>query len=181
MEIRKIVKKEKDILNQLKKILVKAFPHSYSNCADEEIEQLTSSERILIGAFDKNSLLGFIGAIPQYGNTGWELHPIVVKEDCQCKGIGTFLLKSLEEAVAEEGGITIYLGTDDEFGKTSLSYTDLFENMYEKIQNIKNFNRHPYEFYKKNGYIITGVIPDANGLGKPDIIMAKNITKIKGK
>ena len=179
MEIRKIVKKEKDILNQLKKILVKAFPHSYSNCADEEIEQLTSSERILIGAFDKNSLLGFIGAIPQYGNTGWELHPIVVKEDCQCKGIGTFLLKALEEAVAEEGGITIYLGTDDEFDRTSLSGTDLYDNMFEKIRDITNIRKHPFEFYVKNGYKITGVIPDANGLGKPDIIMAKRIRKLQ--
>jgi hypothetical protein len=29
------------------------------------------------------------------------------------------------------------------------------------------------------GYVITGVVPDANGAGKPDIIMSKKI-KING-
>lgn len=33
----------------------------------------------------------------------------------------------------------------------------------------------PYEFYQKLGYAIIGVVPDANGLGKPDILMAKRV------
>jgi aminoglycoside 6'-N-acetyltransferase I len=36
-------------------------------------------------------------------------------------------------------------------------------------------NRHPYEFYQKMGYTITGVMPDANGIGKPDIFMSRRI------
>jgi hypothetical protein len=31
------------------------------------------------------------------------------------------------------------------------------------------------EFYQKLGYVIVGVIPDANGFGKPDIFMAKRL------
>ncbi|MEN9564723.1 MAG: hypothetical protein RIR73_2967, partial [Chloroflexota bacterium] len=31
----------------------------------------------------------------------------------------------------------------------------------------------------KMGYVITGVVPDANGLGKPDIMMSKRITSSK--
>ncbi len=31
------------------------------------------------------------------------------------------------------------------------------------------------EFYQKVGYTVVGVVPDANGLGKPDILMAKRI------
>jgi aminoglycoside 6'-N-acetyltransferase I len=27
---------------------------------------------------------------------------------------------------------------------------------------------HPYEFYMKIGFSIVGVMPDANGVGKPD-------------
>lgn len=34
---------------------------------------------------------------------------------------------------------------------------------------------HPYEFYQTLGFVILGVIPDANGLGKPDILMAKRL------
>jgi hypothetical protein len=32
---------------------------------------------------------------------------------------------------------------------------------------------HSYEFYQKLGFSIIGAMPDANGLGKPDIYMAK--------
>ena len=32
-----------------------------------------------------------------------------------------------------------------------------------------------YEFYQKIGFSFVGVIPDANGFGKPDIIMAKRV------
>ncbi len=76
----------------------------------------------------------------------------------------------------DQGGITIYLGTDDEDNMTSLSNTDLYPNVVEHIAHIRNLRRHPYEFYQKLGYVIVGVIPDANGMGKPDIIMAKRVS-----
>ena len=126
-------------------------------------------------AEEQGQLIGFAGAIPQYGVTGWELHPLVVRNTCQRRGVGTAIVSFLEKAVTEKGGITIYLGSDDEFGKTSLSNTDLYVNTYDKINNIKNLKDHPYEFYMKIGYKIIGVIPDANGYGKPDIWMAKRL------
>lgn len=54
---------------------------------------------------------------------------------------------------------------------------DLYQNLWEQIANIRNFKRHPYEFYQKLGYVIVGVMPDANGTGKPDIIMAKRVAR----
>jgi aminoglycoside 6'-N-acetyltransferase I len=45
----------------------------------------------------------------------------------------------------------------------------------EKLMNIKNIKGHPYEFYQKMGFSLVGVIPDADGLGKPDIILAKRV------
>ena len=75
------------------------------------------------------------------------------------------------------GGLTITFGSDDEDNMTSLSDVDLYENLWEKIRDVRNFKRHPYEFYQKLGYVITGIVPDANGIGKPDIIMSKKVVR----
>ena len=158
-------------------LLREAFPHCYSDCAEEEVQTCLEPDRIALIAVESDRVIGFIGAIPQYGVTGWELHPLVVLATCQNTGIGSQLIQALESEVVSRGGLTIYLGTDDEFGKTSLSQTDLFEDTFPKIEAIRNLNRHPYEFYQKMGYRIVGVIPDANGMGKPDIWMAKRILR----
>ena len=47
--------------------------------------------------------------------------------------------------------------------------------MLGHLAQIRNLNNHPYEFYQKVGFTIVGVIPDANGFGKPDIMMAKRV------
>jgi len=59
---------------------------------------------------------------------------------------------------------------------TTLGNTDLYPNVVDHIAHIKNLRRHPYEFYQKLGFVIVGVMPDANGWGKPDIIMAKRVS-----
>ncbi|MFM8427282.1 MAG: N-acetyltransferase, partial [Chloroflexota bacterium] len=82
---------------------------------------------------------------------------------------------AFEEQVRQRGGLTIMLGSDDQNEMTSLAGVDLYENLWDKVKNIQNFKGHPYEFYQKMGYVITGVVPDANGLGKPDIMMSKRV------
>ena len=67
------------------------------------------------------------------------------------------------------------LGTDDERGETSLADVELYPNPLDHLQKLENPGGHPYEFYQKVGYAVVGVIPDANGFGKPDIFMAKRI------
>jgi len=141
----------------------------------EEMQMILNDERICLVAVEGEKLLGFVGAIPQYPYA-WELHPLVVDEAWRKKGVGQALLSELEIELAAKGVLTIYLGTDDEEFKTSLSEGDLFDDTFNKIINIKNKARHPYEFYQKCGYKIVGVIPDANGIGKPDIWMAKRIS-----
>ncbi len=158
------------------RLLKESFPESYEEDSMKEMEEILGSERIALMAVEDDHLVGFIGGIPQYDKTGWELHPLVVEPGQRFKGVGRRLTLALEREIVDRGGIMVYLGTDDERFQTSLSEGDLFEDTYEKIKNIKNYRHHPYEFYEKNGYKIVGVIPDANGIGKPDIIMAKRLS-----
>jgi aminoglycoside 6'-N-acetyltransferase I len=83
----------------------------------------------------------------------------------------------LERLAAEAGVDTIFLGTDDEDGMTSLSGVELYPDIPAAIAGVMNHNRHPYEFYQKLGFVIVGVLPDANGPGRPDIYMAKKVRR----
>jgi len=146
--------------------------------AKDEIKKICSSCNITFVAVDENHVIGLIGAHPQYDGNVWEMHPLVVRREKQKNGIGKLLVNALEVEVSKRGGITIYFGTDDESNSTTLSNTDIYENTYDKITNVINLNRHPFEFYLKCGYKIVGIIPDANGYGKPDIMMAKRMVRL---
>ena len=171
-----------EIIHQAAVMLVEGFKDHSPNAwpdvdaALEEVQESLEAGRINRIAMDDNgTVLGWVGATTQYNGNAWELHPMVVQLEHQGKGIGRALVADLEVQISKQGGITIYLGTDDEDGMTSLGNTDLYPHVVEHIVNIRNLGRHPYEFYQKLGYVIVGVIPDANGLGKPDIIMAKRV------
>jgi hypothetical protein len=51
------------------------------------------------------------------------------------------------------------------------------EAYVQQVARIENRRGHPYEFYQKLGFVIVGVLPDANGPGKPDILMAKRVQR----
>jgi aminoglycoside 6'-N-acetyltransferase I len=36
---------------------------------------------------------------------------------------------------------------------------------------------HPMSFYRALGFVVTGVVPDANGRGRPDILMSRRIAR----
>jgi len=124
---------------------------------------------------DNGDAVGWIGGIRNYSGHTWELHPLIVRPDRQQTGIGSALVNDLEQQVRARGGQTIFLGTDDEMNRTSLAGIDLYPDVWNHVRTIKNLRRHPYEFYRKLGFVIVGVIPDANGFGKPDILMAKRV------
>jgi aminoglycoside 6'-N-acetyltransferase I len=171
-------------IEQIAAMLVAAFAEHWAEAwpdmasARAEVRESLAEGRISRVALDVDDgkVLGWVGAINTYDDTAWELHPLVVDPAQQGKGIGRALVADLEELVRQRGAYTLYLGSDDEDGMTTLANTDLYENMSEKIANIRNLKGHPYEFYQKCGFSIVGVIPDANGPGKPDIFMAKRIS-----
>jgi aminoglycoside 6'-N-acetyltransferase I len=143
----------------------------------QEVHESFGPDRISrVAVDDAGTVLGWIGGIREYDGHVWELHPLVVRPDHQRQGVGRALVADLEAQVKTRGGLTIMLGADDEDNMTTLAGVDLYPNVLEHAANVKNLRGHPYEFYQKQGFVIVGVVPDANGPGKPDILMAKRVT-----
>ena len=182
MEIIDLLPGNEDAIRQCATLLVEVFREHHPNAwpdmdsARQEVQESLAEDRISrIAVGDAGLVLGWIGGISQYDGHAWELHPIVVRPEHQGRGVGRALVAELEEQVRQRGGSTIFLGTDDENNQTSLGGIDLYPNVFEHVANIRNLNNHPYEFFQKVGFVITGVMPDANGFGKPDIFMAKRV------
>ena len=171
-----------DLIEQIARMLVDSFKEHWPEAwpdvesARDEVRQSFGEDRISRVAVDETgNALGWIGGIKQYDGNVWELHPLVVGGDTRGKGVGRALVEDLEEQVRQRGGLTIWLGTDDEDDQTSLSGVNLYPNVWEHLTKIRNLRDHPFEFYQKLGFVIVGVMPDANGRGKPDIYMAKRV------
>lgn len=171
-------------ITQIAALLVEGFkthwPDAWPDQASalEEVSKSLLVDRISRVAKDESGeVVGWIGGIPEYDGLVWELHPLIVKPQQQMRGIGRALVGDFEEQVKARGGLTIILGSDDEDNMTSLAGKNLHQNLWAQIAQIRNLKRHPYEFYQKLGYAIVGVVPDANGLGKPDILMSKSVVR----
>jgi aminoglycoside 6'-N-acetyltransferase I len=146
--------------------------------AREEVGQALAPDKIARAALNaEGTLLGWIGGIPQYGGKVWELHPLVVAPAHQRRGIGRALVADLEARAAARGGLTLWAGSDDETGLTSLAGADLYPEVWRHIRDLRDLRGHPFRFYEKCGFVVAGLMPDANGLGKPDIYLAKRITQ----
>jgi aminoglycoside 6'-N-acetyltransferase I len=144
--------------------------------ARKVVQQALAPEKIARVALDPaGRVLGWTGAVSDYDGKAWVLFPIAVAADGRHAGVGRALIADIEAQVAARGAYTLYLGTDDTLGMTSLFGQDLYPNVLEKLAAIENTGQHPYGFYIKLGFSIVGVIPDANGPGKPDILMAKRL------
>jgi aminoglycoside 6'-N-acetyltransferase I len=179
-----LVSTNESAIEQVAALLVEGFARNWPDAwpdmesALEEVRESFGTDRISRIAVDEDgAVLGWIGGISQYRGRVWELHPLVVRVSQQGKGIGRALVADLEARVKERGGLTITLGTDDANYQTSLSGIDLYHYVWEHVANIRNLKQHPYEFYQKQGFVIIGVMPDANGIGKPDILMAKSVVR----
>lgn len=142
----------------------------------ETVEESFGDDRISRVAIDVDGrVLGWIGAVETYGGNVWEIHPLVVRRDCQGRGVGRALVEDLEQQVRERGGMTVCLGTDDENGRTSIGGADLYPDPLAAARDLEDLGGHPFAFYRRLGYAVVGVLPDANGFGKPDILMAKRV------
>jgi aminoglycoside 6'-N-acetyltransferase I len=141
----------------------------------EVLTSLEAGKVSLVAIDDEDRVVGWIGGQPQYDGLVWELHPLVVAVSARRKGIGRALVESLEDIVGARGGLTLWLGSDDEIGETSLGNADLYVNLPVQLRDFEARGEHPYPFYQRLGFRLVGVMPDANGRGKPDIFLAKRI------
>jgi aminoglycoside 6'-N-acetyltransferase I len=165
------------IRRQAATMLADAFPHDNGWPTVElglaEIDWV-AKDGFVRAAIDDQIVFGFVGGLPEYRGKVWELHPIVVAKPRRLQGIGRALVAAFEDEARKRGGLTATLGTDDEFDQTSLSGADLYADLPARIADLRDLGtRHPFLFYAKLGYVVTGVMPDANGRGKPDIYMSK--------
>jgi aminoglycoside 6'-N-acetyltransferase I len=145
------------------------------HAANAEVQSFRDDpERFAVAAFDGPAVIAWIGWIAAYSHA-WELHPLVVAPARQRQGIGTFLVGELERRARAAGVLTLILGADDESGGTNLYGVDLFPDVLHHARTTQQTTRHPIAFYRRLGFEVVGVLPDVNGFGRPDILMAKRL------
>lgn len=141
-----------------------------------EVNAFSTDEQISLVATINDTIVGWISATPQYQRFGWELHPLVVAPDYQHQGVGKALVAELCTQLASHGATVLYAWSDDESMSTSLGGRNLLPNPLDHLNHFEPSSRHAGGFYLKQGFVLCGVLPNANGPGKPDILFARLIS-----
>ena len=166
-----------DVLFRAMERLTTAWP-TVDAAIGELIEISRIKDGVVLVALDPaGEARGIVGGQPMYPGEVLELHPMAVAPELQGRGIGRALVEGLEGWAKRAGYNSVLLGTDDELGQTTLAGVDLYPDPLEKLAAIRSTAHHPFVFYRKLGYSIVGVIPDASGFGRPDIWMCKRLAE----
>ena len=179
MNIINMVQVSKTQIMQAAQILTDSLPIGWPTLQDaiDEIKERLIPENTLLVAVENEIVIGWGGILaPVYNGNVFELHPLAVRSDKRNQGVGRAIVTALEDEARRQGGLTIHLGADDEIGdgETSFANVDLYDDLSGKIMNFSP-GTHQSGFYLKLGYRIIGVMPDANGVGKPDIYFGKRL------
>jgi aminoglycoside 6'-N-acetyltransferase I len=144
--------------------------------AREEVMQSMSTDRVSrVARANDGQIIGWIGAIREYDGLVWQLHPIVVDKARRRSGVGRALIQDLEAILIARGGVTLWAGSDDLAAETSLGGIDLYSALPEVLGTVRSWGHHPLPFYRRLGFHVIGVMPDANGPGRPDIFLGKRL------
>jgi aminoglycoside 6'-N-acetyltransferase I len=144
--------------------------------AKRQVLRATETDRINRVLLSPNATpIGWIGVIPINHGRIWEIHPLAISPAQQGHGYGRMLVQEIERLAAERGVLGLLAGTSDATGATPLYGIDLYQNPFEALNKLNSVKNHPVMFWQKIGFTIVGVVPDAEGRGKPAISLAKRI------
>jgi aminoglycoside 6'-N-acetyltransferase I len=141
---------------------------------EEVVESLQPGRQSFAIVDAATAPVGWIAVEPQ-GRSVWEIHPIVVRVADQGKGHGRALLAHVEQLARAQGILTLFASTSDEVGATSLAGVDLFADPVSAMAGARWQQSHACEFWRRVGFTLVGVLPDAEGPGKPSIHFAKGV------
>jgi aminoglycoside 6'-N-acetyltransferase I len=168
-------------IDAIAEILVASFADlapDYLPTRDKALEEITDSfgdERISrVALTDAGEVAGWTAGAPLYGRL-WELHPLVVAHAHRRSGYGRALVQDLARRVSARGGLTLQVSTSDETGRTNLFGCDLYDDPLARLRALKCTQEHPAEFYPRVGLSLVGVMPDAEGPGRPSIYFAMRV------
>jgi aminoglycoside 6'-N-acetyltransferase I len=166
-------------VERLSAITFEAFQEN----APEWLPTLEQARKQVIGADSAGRLgrvflidgqpAGWIGVIKR--RHLWEIHPIAVALEHQYNGCGHRLVEDVAAIAKRAGVLTLLAGTSDEVGTTNLFAADLYADPATSIRNIHAIGRSPYRFWENAGFTVVGLIPDAEGRGKPAIQLARRL------
>src|SRR5262249_10521693 len=135
-------------------LLVDLLPNGWPSMreAKDEVRSALERKKIKRGAFLGRELVGWIGGVDLYPGHVVELHPLVVRHDHQKKGVGRALVTDLEVQVRARGATTIFVGTDDERGQTSLAGADLYPDPLAHLAALRDTGGHAFSFFRRCGF-----------------------------
>ena len=151
-----------------------AWPDSAT--ARAEVHAHSQAHHISLVAIAHHHVVGWIAANPQYHGNAWELHPLVVAPHARQQGIGRRLVTALCDELRLRGAQTLFVWCDDESHATTLSHATLYPNPVAHLATFHTRPPHAGGFYLKLGFALSGVLPNANGPGKPDILFVLPLT-----
>lgn len=175
--------KELTIFNKYAKacaeILRQTYPEDYDAPQSKEtILHLLKGKNRLFIAEESERVIAFVGVLRHVFPYAYQIEPLIVKEPFRGQGVGGRLLELIEFKLKDEGVRTLFITGPDTTGETSLYNKDLFdgEGIVHHLSTV-DYGHEALSFYTKRGYQVSGVIPEANGAGKPEIMLAKRISQ----
>ena len=167
-----------ELLEQAAELLHERVPEGWPTVADGRVHLRVWLDRVnVLGGFGRcREAVGWVGGLERYIGQVGELHPLVVRADHERRCVGRALVEDLEDRVRAMGIHTMFVGSDDELGQTNLAGIDLYPDVIAHLSRLENLGGHPIGFYQRLGYAVIGVMPDANGFGRPDIYLSKRLS-----